>query len=408
MPNSLRKTGFYVKFSNSFFYYVITFVVIVIVSLIAALDSYDVIRSGSVLFTTLLFYFACILVLKKSLNIINIFFAVSLLIYGIATSIGFLGYWREELQSLWIFSPVFLILGPLGFFLSSKIILEGEYNWITGEIVFIIVIDLFLSIIGVIIYDSSQESFINVIFPDTIVILLFSLTFYEFYKIRFIAPEFRTKLDFLLAGIVITIFGLAFNLGIILLINESTPIRQIISTIGMIVLIGMFRILPDEKIVSIVGKTEVNAQNILREITKATDNLSKNYSSDDDTTPNKELLVQSEIDNKLKVEFLKDMIEDLNGLSISILIESAVSYPKPINNKNLQTLFRKNKATITYHTKKLNQLGYLQEVVYLKDTRIKPWTISKKGTLFLFHLYQNLSKYLNSEYGISLSVLGFI
>ena len=108
------------------------------------------------------------------------------------------------------------------------------------------------------------------------------------------------------------------------------------------------------------------------------------------------------------MEFLKDMIEELNGLSISILIESAVSYPKPINNKNLQAVFRKNKATITYQIKKLNQLGYLQEVVYLKDTRIKPWVISKKGTLFLFHLNQNISKYLNSEYGISLATLGFI
>jgi hypothetical protein len=408
MAENSKPVSFYDKINNNYILYVLSLVIMVSISLVVALDSYDTIRSGSVFFTSLLFYFACFLVLKKSLNIINILFGFSLLIYGIATSIGFLGYWREELQSLWIFSPVFLIIGPLGFFLSAKVILYGEDNWLTSEIGFIIIIDLFLSIIGFVIYDPSQESFINVIFSDSIVILLFSLTFYEFYKIRSITTEFKTKLDFLLGGIVITISGLAFNIGIILLVNESSPIRQIFPTVGMIVLTGMFRIIPEEKIVSIVEKNDSNTRNIIQDINKATDNLTQNFMDNDDSIPNQKLLAQTDINNEIKLEFLKDMIEELNGLSISILIESAVSYPKPLNNKNLQTIFRKNKATITYQIKKLNQLGYLQEVVYLKDIRIKPWTISKKGTLFLYHLNQNLSKYLNSEYGISLSVLGLI
>ncbi|MHA1992664.1 MAG: hypothetical protein ACW981_20910 [Candidatus Hodarchaeales archaeon] len=408
MAENSKSVSFYDKINNNYVLYVLSLVIMVFISLIVALDSYDTIRSGSVFFTSLLFYFACFLVLKKSLNIINVLFAFSLLIYGMATSIGFLGYWRESLQSLWLYSPVFLIIGPLGFFLSAKIILHGIDNWLTSEIVFIIIVDLFLSIMGVIIYDPSQESFINVIFPDSVVILLFILIFYEFYKIRSIAPEFKTKLDFLLGGIVITILGLAFNIGMILLVNDSTIVRQIVPTIGMIVLIGMFRILPGEKLISIVEKRDSNTKNIIQDINKATDNLSKSYMDGNDSISNQKLLAQPDINNEIKVEFLKDMIEELNGLSISILIESAVSYPKPINNKNLQAKFRKNKATITYQIKKLNQLGYLQEVVYLKDTRIKPWTISKKGTLFLYHLNQNLSKYLNSEYGISLAALGFI
>ncbi|MFW9992986.1 MAG: hypothetical protein ACFFD4_13165 [Candidatus Odinarchaeota archaeon] len=95
-----------------------------------------------------------------------------------------------------------------------------------------------------------------------------------------------------------------------------------------------------------------------------------------------------------KEEFQTHLTTELGGLTIAVMIQFAMEYPKPLTNKQVRKILKKSRMAITTHFRKLQSLGYVQEVTDIYDTRTKPFILTEKGLLFLFHLYKDISNHL--------------
>ena len=80
----------------------------------------------------------------------------------------------------------------------------------------------------------------------------------------------------------------------------------------------------------------------------------------------------------------------MNGLSISILIETGNVFPKGTTSSHLQKQLKKSKTTILDQTAKLIQLGYLSKNLDLLDIRKKPLVLTERGFSFIYQLYSKL------------------
>jgi DNA-binding MarR family transcriptional regulator len=349
-----------------------------------------------------LFLLGSFLTIKAERNIVNILFSFSLILYFLIAIIALIGYINKDLEFIWTISGFFYLSAPLGFFFSSKILVDKE-NWFSYESIYILSSTFFLAVISVYFYDPSSK--LNVFFADIIVILLLTLTIIHFIELRKIVSQSDNVFYFLFFGFMLAITGLLLNLLSIVIFNKSTIIRLIVPLVGMLFVVISFIILNKNDIntnenlykttiLKLKGKLDTIVPSLglyfldSKEISNQTDPV-KLYP----IRENLEFKKAFDFSNEQKNEFKLHLKDEMNGLSINILIETAFAYPNGITNSNLRRKLKKSKTTIIDQTKKLISLGYIAKYLDLGDTRKKPIILTHKGYRFLYQLHGLLSNY---------------
>lgn len=193
---------------------------------------------------TILFIIATFLVIRKSRTNVNISFALGSFLFGIGTFFAGLGYYDISLQYLWTYATIAITLAPCGYFIAGKLIVDGDNTFRNVLTYIVLLIGVVSSIATLIIYPTLTEVE-NIVRWDPILVLILVICMYQFYKVYQIVPELRTKLAFLLFGLVISIISLLLNLLVILLTNQNSLLRSIIPTIGQLFIVISFTSIPD-------------------------------------------------------------------------------------------------------------------------------------------------------------------
>ena len=181
----------------------------------------------------ILFVIATILVIRKSRTNVNIFFASGSFLFAVGTFFAGLGYYDVSLQYLWTYATIAITLAPCGYFLAGKLIVDGDNTFRSILTYIILLIGVVSSIATLFIYSTLTEVE-NIIRWDPVLVLILVICSYQFYKVYQLAPELRTKLTFLLFGLVISIISLLLNVIIILLTDQNTLLRAEIPIIGQL------------------------------------------------------------------------------------------------------------------------------------------------------------------------------
>jgi DNA-binding MarR family transcriptional regulator len=341
------------------------------------------------------FYFIVILTLNNSRSLTNIFFSLSPFIMGLSTSIGLLGYLDILFESLWIISSALIIISPLGIYFSSQIIIHGKNDWLTGETILMTVFVLFISLISILIYEPNPN-IQNVYFSDIPGIILLTAIVYNFIKIREVTIEIKEKLNFIIIGFTVIIISLVINLALLFALNSSTIVRLIGSLMGLSILIFAFFNVSKDVPVSPQKTSKNKLFDFLDSIEEAVKTAQRSLSSQ---TPETNFLPLSA---NTETEYKRFLIEEMNGLSLMILIEVTKAFPDSLTNTQLQKILRKSKSTLNAQIKKLSVFGFLRRIINVIDTRTKPIIITNDGLAFLKYIHVELSKYLDKEDSSSL------
>lgn len=193
---------------------------------------------------SILFFFVTFLVLRKSRTNVNIAFAIGSMFFGIGTFLAGLGYYDSSLQYLWTFATMGITLGPSGYFIAGKLIVDGDKTFKSIETYIVILIEV-VSVVGIyILYDFNNLDNSTKLWDSVLVIILIFCA-YEYYRVYSIVPELQKKLLFLLFGLVIAIIGLSVNLVILFVTNDGTLLRTTIPVLGEIMVVLSFTSIPD-------------------------------------------------------------------------------------------------------------------------------------------------------------------
>ena len=380
-------------------------ILIVIINYFIFTVSYQPLNAISSIIICELFFFLMLVVLSNSRNIINVFFAFSLLILALAMLVVASGYILIELRELWKYATFFLIIGPLGIYTSAELINDGLQNQKHFEIMLFWAFIFFLAITGLLMYDLRQPG-INLLYGDGILVFLALSIIGEFRKIRKTSPDLEKRLNFLIASMSLMIIGLVTNLIIFFITGENTVIRLGFTVIGMISMVIAFTHVAHQQIDEI--ETEMEDHLDLTEIVQSLEDAIQHlegeliipqYSSNQSPTT---------ITPKKQQKFYNDLSSKMNGTMITILIECTLEFPNLLTGSSLEKKLKKSKMVIHRNKEKLIELGYLREVSNLHDNRTKPVALSDKGFLFLYFLQQKLTKYLSKEENLSFLSLNFI
>ena len=184
------------------------------------------------------------MVIRKSRTNVNIAFATGSFLFAIGTFLAGMGYYDVLFQYLWTYATIAITLAPCGYFIAGKLIIDGDRTF-RGTITYVVlIIALISSIATFFIYPTLTEPE-NVKRWDIVLIVILCFCCYQFFKVYQIAPELRTKLSFLLFGIVISILSLVINISIIFVTGETTVLRTIIPAIGQMFIVASFTSIPD-------------------------------------------------------------------------------------------------------------------------------------------------------------------
>ena len=193
---------------------------------------------------TILFVIVTIIVLSKSRTNVNIFFSFGSFVFGIGTFFAGLGYVDESFRYLWTYATICLTLAPCGYFISAKLIVDGDLTFRSLRTYVLLLITGISSIGILIIYPQLSEGE-NIKIWDIVLVVILLFCLYEFYRVYILVPELRQKISFLLFGLSIAIIGLTINLILLYTINEGTLLRTIVPTIGQIFVALSFTSIPD-------------------------------------------------------------------------------------------------------------------------------------------------------------------
>ena len=105
---------------------------------------------------------------------------------------------------------------------------------------------------------------------------------------------------------------------------------------------------------------------------------------------------QIKIDSLAKEKANKILNENMEGITLSILLEIARVFPNTITNSKLQEILDHKKARISYQLKKLEKLKIIKFITNLEDTRFKPVVLTEDGLFFLSCLQQEFNDYVRT------------
>ena len=193
---------------------------------------------------SVLFFLVTFLVLRKSRTNVNISFALGSFFFGLGTLLAGLGYFDSSLEYLWTYATICITLGPSGYFIAGKFIVDGDKSFRSLETYIVLLIET-LSVIGIFLfYDKYSVNDSTKIWDFVLVIILIFCT-YQFYKVYEIAPALHIKLQFLLFGLLISIISLSINLVVLFITNEGTLLRTSIPVLGEIMVVLSFTSIPE-------------------------------------------------------------------------------------------------------------------------------------------------------------------
>lgn len=193
---------------------------------------------------TLLCLLLCLLVIRKSRNMINIVFVLALFIFAIGSAIASLGFVDITTQSIaWPIATSLLLVAPIGFFVSSRMILYGEPELTKLQTDILIYLYIVLAIINYFIYNSLSRNE-TYLLEDTLIALILFITLIQYYKLYQIDEEHRTNLLLMISGFFIAIISLIGNDVLILITGVGEVLRIIGPIIGLLIVVLAFTKLP--------------------------------------------------------------------------------------------------------------------------------------------------------------------
>ena len=350
-------------------------------------------------FVGFLFFFSTVLILKKSHSNTNLFFALSTISFSFMGIIASLGFINTAYQIFFPLLAAISAISPIGMYLSSLTILESKYNYFQREVSFILILAIFLSLFILTIPVPTSNLFL-LVFDDIIASLFFLLVLYQFIEIRSVSAsgEIKNNINLLIVGLTIIICGLLINVVIVFSDGSNSVIRFVFVVFGSLLITLSFTNIPTHLLKGNLG-TYLHFNNLLEEGIR---NIKANaVISDEEKSSDSNRIESKNVIKSHNWEFRKDLIENMTGLAVRILIDIALSYPIPMTNKLLAKQLKINKAIITRQIKKLTNLGYLKQIYNPSDFRIKPYILTEKGILFLHQLYSDLIHYRNKKADLS-------
>jgi hypothetical protein len=412
--------------------------------------AFDVKRAFIIIFLAGMFLYGFIYILNQSKVIINVIFSFALFSYFVMSLITLIGYYDKNFNEIWAISGFIYFIAPLGIYLSIKLIINQDVK-LPNESWYIIFSTFFFAILSIYFYDKKTK--LNIVIADLFIILLIGLTIFELYTNREDLTISKRTFKTFLVGLLVVELGLFVNLVLFVITQEMDEIRLAIPLIGLLIIIISFKSVHYESINDDISKVlfreklanyKEKLDEILPKISNyfmlrtSTDNnklvdrkkndkidklslekaietkISSNEPENEDAqieynevggttekeesqkawTNNKKFAISTEEEDR---EFKDHLKEELNGLTIGILIETAMVFPKGVTNILLQKKLKKSKTTILDQTTKLVNLGYLKKGIDLNDIRKKPILLTDKGYKFLSFLHTTLEKVIIKE-----------
>ena len=145
---------------------------------------------------------------------------------------------------MWNFATAGLVLAPCGYYISAKLIVDGDVTFKKIETMLLLLFGIGGSIATIIMYTTLSSSQ-NTEVWDSLIVLILLFCSYEFYKVYNVVPELRRKISFLLFGLVLAIISLSLNLIIVFVTKESNLLRTVIPLIGQVFVVLAFTSIPD-------------------------------------------------------------------------------------------------------------------------------------------------------------------
>ena len=370
-----------------------------------SIESVQPIRAWIVTVIAGLFLIGTILVLKMGLNTINLFFAGSLGLYCVITLLLLLTYYNRFYESLWPNLIFFLIIAPLGMYYSGTVLLYGLEEIVSGTSIFVTLVTLFIAIsISYHIYN--PDGLINVIVTDAYNAVILGLVVYQYFQVRSLYNQSTRTFNLLILGFIIAIAGLLFNILLAIFFSVNNPFRLMVPTIGLLVVISSFLKLSNQQLLTrtddihhsmghFVERLEVVIPKLQLLVKTETEIISKEpISLEQHQLPTKPD-ISLNLQNAQQRRFNHHLKEKMNGLTISILIEVANTFPSAVTGTWLGKKLRKSKTTINDQIRNLITLGYLTKSISLSDIRQRPLMLTKDGSTFLKYLHYKFQKYLS-------------
>lgn len=351
-------------------------------------------NAGPAFFIFVLSLITGFLILKRSINLINVFFTTSTFLISLSSLIALIAYINVNYEWLFGIASAILIISPLGMYISTKIILDGYESWKEFEIFLLTGFAFFLAVVFLILKERlnySQEILIS----DSFLIILFLLIIYQLIRIEYRIHGLSRYIRLLISGYLISIAGFLGNLVFIFLSqNDKTfvQIRIILPAIGMVFVTFVFSFIDSDEVV-IQKKDYKDISKFVRYVHEAVLNLTANFEL---SKKNKSLISLDQLPFSNQ-EFQEILSDQVNGIALALLVEASLAYPKPILNSQMQVILNKRKPTISKHLHKLVRLGFLKEIVNLQDIRTRPYILTEKGSLYIFQLHSVLDTYISKE-----------
>ncbi len=192
---------------------------------------------------SVLFVVVTYLVLRKSRTNVNVSFAIGSFLFGLGTFLAGLGYYDPSYQYLWTYATVGITLGPCGYFIAGKLIVDGDKTFRSAETYILLLIAL-VSTIGILYTYPRYSVNDSTKIWDTVLVIILLFCSYEYYKVYNIVPELQKKILFLLLGLILAIIGLVINLFVLYITNEGTLLRTTVPVIGQILVALSFTSIP--------------------------------------------------------------------------------------------------------------------------------------------------------------------
>ena len=193
---------------------------------------------------TLVCLLLCLIVIKKSRNLINVVFVLALCIFAIGSAIASLGFVEITSQStVWPIATSLLILAPIGFFVSSRMILYGEFELTKFHTDIIVYLYSLLAIINFFIYNSLTRNE-TYLFGDTLIAIILFITSLQYLKLYQIDKEHKVNLLLLISGFGIATVSLIGNDMLILVTGTGEVLRIVGPIIGLLIVVLAFIKLP--------------------------------------------------------------------------------------------------------------------------------------------------------------------
>lgn len=384
---------------------IITLGILIILGWLISLESDQPIRAWITAVFTGLFLFGTFLVLKTGLNAVNLLFTSSLGLYFAIALLLLLTYYDRSYEHLWPNLIFFLIITPLGMYYSCITLLYGIKHIISSNSVFITFVTVFIaSILSFHLYN--PFTLINVIVTDIYNAFLLGLIMYHFIQIRSMYNHSIRAFNVLILGFVISISGLLLNALFGIFFGSETPFRAIIPTIGLLLVIVSFINLADQQMLTLADdiqlyiahfntKLELIVPKLQLLLKSETIIASKEQTSFKLKQNTKKPTSSLNISSTQQQQFNHRLKDNMNGLTISILIETANAFPDGVTNTWLRKKLKKSESTISDQIKKLVSFGYLAKSVSLSDIRQRPLILTRDGSNFLEYLHYKFSKYLS-------------